>query len=88
MTLAAPPGAAATASGGDTAKEQGAGFGDGCDIDGAVHLLGGVGCSTISKIIVLVSSCRDPIECASTQGIRGIIQARKLKNRHVSCRRR
>jgi len=38
VSLAAPPSPAA-AGGGDAAEEEGAGFGDGCDVDGAVHLL-------------------------------------------------
>ena len=42
VSLAAPPSPAA-AGGGDAAEEEGAGFGDGCDVDSAVHLLSGVG---------------------------------------------
>ena len=39
VSLAAPPSPAATAGGGDTAEKEGAGFGDGGDIDGAPDLL-------------------------------------------------
>ena len=39
VSLAAPPSPAATAGGGDAAEKEGAGFGDGCDVDRAVHLL-------------------------------------------------
>ena len=38
MSLAAPPSSAAAGSG-DAAEEEGAGFGDGGDIDGAPDLL-------------------------------------------------
>ena len=50
VSLAAPPGPAAAGSG-DAAEEEGAGFGDGCDVDGAVHLLGAINSKSTTNVL-------------------------------------